>query len=378
MSKTNIPERIKIRLWGKAGGRCEYEGCNERLWLDELTKAEFNTAYIAHIVADSPDGPRGDSDFSEKLKENISNLMLMCDKHHRLIDRDDVDGHSVDRLQQMKAAHESRIDLVTDISPDKQSHILLYGANIGTQGAPLSYREAANGMLPNHWPASMQPIELSLKNSSFEDSSDFYWKVEERHLKDMVAQIRQRIKSGEISHLSIFSLAPQPLLILLGSLLSDIPAAEVYQRKKEPSSWTWEDQPSTWEYVIERPENTLSKTPALVFALSATVVDERITSILGTNAEIWKVTIPKPHNDFVRSRVQTYEFRRSIRRLLNEIKAKHGEHSTIHVFPAMPVSLAVDFGRIHNLKSDLPLIVYDENKSKGGFVKVITFGGSTS
>ena len=165
---------------------------------------------------------------------------------------------------------------------------------------------------------------------------------------------------------------------LLGSLLSDIPAAEVYQRKKEPSSWTWEDQPSTWEYVIERPENTLSKTPALVFALSATVVDERITSILGTNAEIWKVTIPKPHNDFVRSRVQTYEFRRSIRRLLNEIKAKHGEHSTIHVFPAMPVSLAVDFGRIHNLKSDLPLIVYDENKSKGGFVKVITFGGSTS
>lgn len=50
MSVTYIPESVKIRLWGKAAGRCEYEGCNQPLWLDQLTKAEFNSAYIAHII----------------------------------------------------------------------------------------------------------------------------------------------------------------------------------------------------------------------------------------------------------------------------------------------------------------------------------------
>lgn len=57
MSVSYIPDNVRFRLWGKAAGRCEYEGCNERMWLDELTQFEFNVAYIAHIIADSPKGP---------------------------------------------------------------------------------------------------------------------------------------------------------------------------------------------------------------------------------------------------------------------------------------------------------------------------------
>src|SRR5207247_537409 len=98
MSVSYIPEKVKIRLWGKAAGRCEYDGCNKPLWLDEVTKAEFNTAYIAHIVADSPDGPRGDPIRSEKLKCDLRNLMLLCDPHHRLVDKEDLSGHPEVRL----------------------------------------------------------------------------------------------------------------------------------------------------------------------------------------------------------------------------------------------------------------------------------------
>ena len=76
MSITKIPERIKLLLWGKAGGRCEYEGCNELLWQDPLTKFEFNSAYIAHIIADKPKGPRGDVVLSKQLRFDLSNLRL--------------------------------------------------------------------------------------------------------------------------------------------------------------------------------------------------------------------------------------------------------------------------------------------------------------
>lgn len=376
MSVSNIPEKVKFRLWGKAAGRCEYEGCNQRLWLDSLTKEEFNAAYIAHIVADSPAGPRGDPILSARLATEISNLMLMCDVHHRLIDKEDVAGHTVERLQAMKDSHETRIDILTDISKDRQSHILIYGANIGKQESPLSFKESSLAMVPAYYPASTHPLTLSLKNSSFEDSTPEYWQVEGQQLRNMIMQqVRPRIKSGEIAHLSVFALAPQPLLMLLGSLLSDIPAVEVYQLRKEPKSWKWENAPTTFEYTIISPDTSCEGDPCLVFALSATVNDERIFSIMGTKIPIWKVTIPEPHNDFVRSKAQTMEFRIMMRKLLNTIKATHGEKGPIHVFPAMPVSLAVDLGRVHNTKSDLPLIIYDENKGKGGFIQTLEING---
>jgi hypothetical protein len=102
MSKTSIPEKIKTQLWTLSAGRCEYRGCNKPLWKDELSMAKMNNAYIAHIVADSPDGPRGNKKRSPILAKSFSNLMLMCDAHHRLIDKEDVDGHPESLLIEMK------------------------------------------------------------------------------------------------------------------------------------------------------------------------------------------------------------------------------------------------------------------------------------
>ena len=135
--RPNIPDKTQTRLWLQAGGRCQYEGCNEPLWRDDLTMADMNGAYVAHIVAATPNGPRGDATLSPKLAIEISNLMLMCDKHHRLIDREQVAEHPVDRLTAMKKAHEARIELLTSLQEDKKSHVLFYGANIGEQNAPL-------------------------------------------------------------------------------------------------------------------------------------------------------------------------------------------------------------------------------------------------
>ena len=39
----------------------------------------------------------------------------------------------------------------------------------------------------------------------------------------------------------------------------------------------------------------------------------------------------------------------------------------IHVFPAAPVAAAIDFGRVIMPKADLPMRVYDENRTLGGF-----------
>jgi hypothetical protein len=109
MSNTSISTKNQNLLWAMSGGRCEYEGCNKALYTDMLTKKTSNNAYVAHTVADESNGPRGDSQRSKQLSNKISNLMLLCDEHHRLIDKDDVVGHPESLLLEMKKKHENRI-----------------------------------------------------------------------------------------------------------------------------------------------------------------------------------------------------------------------------------------------------------------------------
>lgn len=376
MSVSYIPEKIKIRLWGKAGGRCQYKGCNKPLWLDSLTQEEFNVAYIAHIIADKPGGPRGDPTLSEKLKSDISNIMLMCDEHHRLIDRGNVEGHPVERLRDMKCKHEHRVELVTSIDENAQTHVVLYGANIGEHHAHVSWKKTTPALIPERYPAQNQAIEMSLKNSSFKDHEDDFWEIEREHLKRQFDQaVKSRLGVGGVEHFSIFALAPQPLLIELGRLLSDIPAAQVFQLHREPPDWKWQDHPAGFEFIIQEPEDR-EKNVALILSLSATVDPARVIQVLGEDVSIWTLTIKDPNNDFLKSVDQLRMFRENFRMLMDQIKATHGQKTLLHLFPAVPVAVAVEVGRIWMPKADMPIRIYDQNSRKEGFVQIFNINNN--
>lgn len=369
MSKTNIPPRTLFILWAKSAGRCEYEGCNEILYEDLLTKTTFNQAYVAHIVADEPGGPRGHQTRSALLSKDVSNLMLLCDVHHRLIDKEDVAGHPEERLLGMKLRHEERIRLLTDIKDEKRSNVVLYGSNIGKHDTPLNLNCANEGLVPFRFPAESSCIELSLKNNADEDHTPEFWDTEVKNLeKNFERKITQMRAERPIKHYSIFGLAAQPLLIKLGTLFGDIFSADVYQLKKEPkSTWAWlEDDPSSVNYIVNKPVHT-TNTVALKFSLSAKISDERVTKILGEDCSIWELTVENPYNDLIRKKEHLSEYRTIVRNLLDEIKLTHGEDVKLHIFPAMPVSTSIELGRVWNPKSQLPLILYDQNRKTGGF-----------
>lgn len=106
MSKTKIPPKKLLNQGRSRQVDVSTRGCNKPLQRTDLTLGKMNTAYIAHIVADSPDGPRGDEHRSELLAKDFNNLMLLCDTHHRLIDREDIEGHPEDRLLKIKEEQE--------------------------------------------------------------------------------------------------------------------------------------------------------------------------------------------------------------------------------------------------------------------------------
>jgi len=372
--RKSIPVPVKCMLWGRAAGRCEFLGCNRPLSWHSKTKKSVNLAEAAHIVGLSKDGPRGEECLSTQLAKDISNLMLLCHECHETVDADGRE-FPVLLLRKMKVDHERRIATVSAIDAARQSHVLLYGANVGEHNSPVSYETAASAMLPDWYPADTTPISLGMVNSSFTDTSADFWSIESAHLRNMVAQqIRPRLASESIRHMSIFAFAPQPLLMLLGFLLSDIQAAEVYQLHREPPDWRWREEPVSFDYVVQEPVD-FKGAPALVLSLSATVADDRVTAVLGGNASIWRVTVNDPHSDFLRSRQQVRQFRETMRRLLDRIKARHGGNAVLHVFPAVPVAIAVEMGRVVMPKADLPLRVYDENRSLGGFIHALDIGG---
>lgn len=84
--KIGATDPIVLELWTRAGGRCEFHGCNEYLLEDELTTNQAKLADIAHIAARSISGPRGDDAMPLSERNKIENLMLACTKHHRMID----------------------------------------------------------------------------------------------------------------------------------------------------------------------------------------------------------------------------------------------------------------------------------------------------
>ena len=83
------------------------------------------------------------------------------------------------------------------------------------------------------------------------------------------------------------------------------------------------------------------------------------------------MTIDEPVNDFLKSPNQLSTFRDQYKKLLDRIKAVHGDDAILHVFPAVPVSVALEMGRVRMPKADLKMIIYDQNRTVGGFVQAI-------
>lgn|ERR1017187_1727300 len=102
----SITLRDHKMLWGRAGARCSI--CRTSLTsVNELGQGSV-IGIEAHIVARSPDGPRGNSPLETNERNSYSNLILLCPTHHDTIDdlpRGPIE-YPVDLLHMLKHDHE--------------------------------------------------------------------------------------------------------------------------------------------------------------------------------------------------------------------------------------------------------------------------------
>ncbi|MHA3183320.1 SAVED domain-containing protein [Legionella pneumophila] len=373
IASRNIHPQTEKELWARAAGRCQFDGCNQILYSSPITLEEVNIAEKAHIYSFSINGPRGRGELSRDRINSAENLLLVCSTCHTTIDNKDGKKYPADLLKKWKQEHEQRIGIVTSIPPDKKSHTVFYSGRIGDLRVPIQKMEAFSAMFPERYPVTENPINLSMQ-CSLEDNEPEFWQVESDHLRRIFNKlILPLLEDNNPIHFSLFAFAPMPLLIKLGTLFTDKIPVEVYQPKREPKTWKWQAFPDNFQFVVNEPDN-FDKPPVLIISLSASIAPNRVTTLLGDDVTIWELTVNEPflHNDLIQSPAQLAMFRSEVRKLMIQIKQKHGNNTTLHIFPAMPISCAIELGRIRMPKADMPWVIYDQNNRAGKFIEAIT------
>lgn len=352
-----IPTKIQNVLWARSAGRCEFEGCNELLCEDWLTGKIINGAQMAHIypVGKSARHKEGQS---EDLKTDIDNLMLLCYKHHNLIDKSAPNEYPEAKLKGMKRKHEDRIRRATEVQENKQTLVVMYGANISNDTPLLNFRDAQLAISPQYFCTEHSPVRIQMKGTNKETDTG-YWEIEDKNLLNTVQRlVLEPLKEGYCEHVSLFAIAPQPLLVRLGTLLNEKYPVRVFQKIRDLQTWIWQEAEAFEFNVIEPVDKT--KHPVMVFAISADAIIERTNAYYKGNASVWVMTTDNPNTNIMLSEKQLDAFRVAARSFV-ELVSKSTLETVIDVHMAMPVSCAVELGRVWMSKAHKDLQLYENN-----------------
>jgi hypothetical protein len=357
-------------LWAKAAGRCEFRGCNELLYRDDLTKRASNLAIIAHIVAQTPDGPRGDEIRSPLLATDIRNLMLVCQVHGKIIDdHDKVDEYPEALLMEFKKEHEDRVRRLTQSTEEAQTHVLLLQASIDERDVRIDEKAAFKAIQPRY-PAEETARLIDLSTVPVHPGTDGYFPVMSTAIdRELRGVLERRAGSSPIKTLSVFALAPVPLLVHLGHQLGDIEHVELYQRHRDLQDWCWKAEEEAEEfYEVSTPSEAgdTSAPVAMVLSISQKVKPTQVARLLGPDTVIFEVCAREPGLDFLRSKKRLEIFSYEVRKLLRDIDQLFGRSRTLHVIAAVPPSVAVEFGRSIQ-KYHPPIHVYEYDKPTGTY-----------
>jgi hypothetical protein len=103
MGKRKIDIETLRLLYALSGNYCAFTGCHSPIFEDDGTL----TGECCHIEAFSPKGPRYNCHQSDEERNGYDNLVLMCARHHKIIDKA-YKKYTVETLKEMKRSHEGQ------------------------------------------------------------------------------------------------------------------------------------------------------------------------------------------------------------------------------------------------------------------------------
>jgi hypothetical protein len=361
----------RLRLFTYAGGWCQFDGCDKFLLEHPVTKHAGLFGEAAHIVAFQRRGPRGARKRPADIND-IVNLMLLCAACHKLID-DNPDRYAVEALAEMKRHQEGRIHHLGSLRPDRETTVLLLKAKIGGEVVDVNFADVAAAVAPRY-PADRTGHTIDI--TRIEGDNKAYYDTVRRQIDLAVDRLYSARMDGTLPrHISVFALAPIPLLIHLGSRLSDKIPVDLFQRHRDTEDWEWKASgPAVTFDFRELQRGTNKESVALVLSLSGTIELDRLPKRIDSSFFVYELTLSgrRPNPMFLRRRTDIEEFRRAYQTALREIEGRHDGLGELHVFPAVPAPVAILCGRERSTKTDPAFVIYDNDRKNGGFTTALT------
>lgn len=231
--------------------RCMFEGCGEQLNLDELTGEKGNYGYNAHNVASSESGPRGILYLSDHLSDDPDNVLLLCDKHHRLIDRIALADFPASKLSKMRSEFTNAANSLLDGL--KYQPIPVYSVLWPVGGYSSSSPEA------REIAACLAQIKSRILGARIDiDDNDILSmrrpEIFTQNIDEIVKCAANEILGQIRRHgfrAALFAFGPMPALVGLGAVLGNKNEITPMLRFRDGNCWMWpQNKPTQSSFSI--------------------------------------------------------------------------------------------------------------------------------
>ncbi|WP_206673549.1 SAVED domain-containing protein [Pseudactinotalea terrae] len=368
MSRRKDPPRsVVVSVWAKAAGRCSM--CGEAQLVSAIRDVTVTIGEIAHQAGATEGGrsPRGDADVSLTARDKEENLMLLCHGCHRKIDSaSGQEVYTVEVLRGIKEQHETMVAALTDFRTESRTLVIATRSMVKQQAVAATPREIAFALVESRRsPYTLGNLNYNVTiNLTDPVSDEWVWQRGMKQIDAAIEGIEATVSAGHVDHLSVFALAPIPLLAYLGHKLGDKTTVDVFRRSRDHTerAWCWGEETTGVPVFVHDLPDVGPESESIVVAMdvTASVKTDRLPAEL-TDLPTVRLhpSSVAPGPDLLGSRRALDSFGRAWRRLLAQLENDFPGVNRLHVVAAVPAPAAVAIGRFHRPYADPAMVMYE-------------------
>lgn len=389
--------RTQREVESLAAWRCQFDGCGEDLREHCTSTTRANYGYLAHIIAASPDGPRGDATLSGILADNPTNIMLLCDKCHRRIDRVEPAAFSVDRLQKMRESSIREVKRLLNALSFPTAHMAVVGGYIEGQTAGFNQRFAEEAMWARRLrSATAEPFWFLRNGGNLPDSThDQYWGGLFQTLSTEVASLQGYLSGTSrggpaCTGVALFPTHVTSIQVLAGRLVGNSTTVHLFQPNRNAPAgtpgerWAWPSgapDPAPDKYQLKTSvEHSGQDEAALLVYLTAAVDRAELPAELAGAIPTMELRAQQPNHAVITTQKDldalAVHMDNALRRLQDEWRVRR-----IHLLIVAPASACVLLGQKLQARHHANVVIYERKRvppgqGRGPFVPTIEIGQS--
>lgn len=367
--RVNFTPETKLEVWAAAAARCVL--CSAYLLDSKAYYRTIRVGQVAHNVGATSGrkSPRGASDLSGTERAKADNLLLLCrDCHTRIDDPLLEEQYTVEFLSARKEEHERRVREVTAFATLRKTTVLRMSADV--RGAPSmpTDRQISEALLVE----SLTGFGADTRTGLFEidlpdgQAESYVWQVGRSRIDKEVDKLSSAIAASDTEVVSVFALAPIPLLAYLGSRLDDKYEVRLFprQRRDDVLAWTWPASPGpapTFDIRVpfegSDPDNARDVVARV--SISAPVKNDNVpVSLQGIPTLELAPTEAHPNPELIDSPEALSNVAAAWRDALARVERMWPRCERLHVLAAIPSTVAIQLGRNHMRSAQSRLVFY--------------------